>query len=156
MSGGVTSPDGPPASDHPHDPWMDARVTRLEEDVGEIKTTMRRLEPMIVRMLSDMVTKSDLVAQRAELKDNMGALREGLVNQRAELKEEMGELRTSLATQRAELKEETAALRVELKSDIAEIKVTLADKPSRTYMWGIVTAMVAAFACGLGGLAILK
>ncbi len=57
---GVTTPGEPP-----HDPWLDARVTRLEEDVGEIKAILRRLEPMIVRTdtrLLEMVTKADLAA----------------------------------------------------------------------------------------------
>ena len=31
-----------------------------------------------------------------------------------------------------------------------------ADKPSKTYMWGVLTALLTAYACGLAALAILK
>jgi hypothetical protein len=38
----------------------------------------------------------------------------------------------------------------------ADLKTGLADKPSRTYMWGVLTALLTAYACGLAALAILK
>jgi hypothetical protein len=31
-----------------------------------------------------------------------------------------------------------------------------ADKPGKTYMWGVLAALLAAYACGLAGLAFLK
>ena len=140
------SPDGvAPPGEPEHDPWLDARVRRLEEDVGEIKAILRRLEPMIVRTdarLLEMVTKADLMAVRSELKGDIAELR-------VELKGDIAELRT-------ELKSEIAVVRIEAKDQISDVKIALADKPTRTYMWGIMTAMVAAFACGLASLAILK
>jgi hypothetical protein len=38
----------------------------------------------------------------------------------------------------------------------AEIAAGFADKPSKTYMWGILAALLTAYACGLAGLAFLK
>ena len=35
-------------------------------------------------------------------------------------------------------------------------KADLAEKPSKTYMWGILAVLLTAYACGLAGLAILK
>lgn len=35
-------------------------------------------------------------------------------------------------------------------------KADLAEKPSKTYMWGILGALLTAYACGLAALAILK
>ena len=35
-------------------------------------------------------------------------------------------------------------------------KADLAEKPSKTYMWGILAVPLTAYACGLAGLAILQ
>lgn len=35
-------------------------------------------------------------------------------------------------------------------------KADLAEKPSKTYMWGILSVLLTAYACGLAGLAVLK
>jgi chromosome segregation ATPase len=135
---------------------MATRVSRLEEDVGEIKAALRRIEPMMVQMLAvipHLATKADLKADIGSVRDEMHSLRAELKNDmnslRAELKDDMHSLRS-------ELKDDMNSLRIESKDEINDVKVALADKPSRAYMGGIVTAMVGAFACGLGGLAILK
>ena len=35
-------------------------------------------------------------------------------------------------------------------------KADLGEKPSKTYMWGVLAVLLTAYACGLAGLAILK
>jgi hypothetical protein len=35
-------------------------------------------------------------------------------------------------------------------------KADLADKPGKTYMWGVLAALLTAYACGLAALAVLK
>jgi hypothetical protein len=35
-------------------------------------------------------------------------------------------------------------------------KAELAEKPGKTYMWGILAVLLTAYACGLAGLAVLK
>jgi hypothetical protein len=173
------SPEGTAApGEPPQDPWMAARVSRLEEDVGEIKAALRRIEPMMVQMLAvipHLATKADLKADIGSVRDEMHSLRTDLKDDmnslRTELKDDMNSLRTELKDDmnsfrmelkddmnslRADMKAEMNSLRIELKDEINDVRVALADKPSRAYMWGIVTAMVGAFACGLGGLAILK
>jgi hypothetical protein len=35
-------------------------------------------------------------------------------------------------------------------------KADLAEKPSKTYMWGILAVLLTAYACGLAALAVLK
>ena len=74
--GTVAPPAGPP-----HDPGMEARVAPLEEDVGEIKTTLRRLEPMIVRMdavIPHLLTKAEVEALRSELRGEIGDVKASL------------------------------------------------------------------------------
>ena len=51
---------------------------------------------------------------------------------------------------------EVADLRAEMKSELAALRMELAEKPSKTYMWGVLTALLTAYACGLAALAILK
>ena len=53
-------------------------------------------------------------------------------------------------------KADVAETRTELKEDIADVKVALAEKPTRTYMWGILAVLLTAYACGLAALAVLK
>lgn len=50
-------------------------------------------------------------------------------------------------------KADLAQLRGELTT---ELRTGLASKPSKTYMWGIMTALIVAYAAGLAVLAILK
>jgi hypothetical protein len=42
------------------------------------------------------------------------------------------------------------------KAEVAELRADIADKPSRTYLWGVLAALLAAYGCGLAALAILK
>jgi hypothetical protein len=73
--------------------------------------------------------------------------------------------------QAARARLEAAVLRIETiltttlpflatKADVAElradIEAKLADKPGKTYMWGILAVLLTAYACGLAGLAVLK
>ena len=122
--------DGVPPEDPPGGSWLEARVTRLEDEMAEIRASLHRLELMITRIdatLMHMATRSEVMDVRSELKEDFASLR-------SELKGEIGGIRL----------------------DLADVKVALAEKPSRAYMWGIVTAMVGAFACGLAALAVLK
>ena len=56
----------------------------------------------------------------------------------------------------------TEATVIEIKAMLAATlphlatKADLAEKPSKTYMWGILAVLLTAYACGLAGLAILK
>ena len=63
-----------------------------------------------------------------------------------------------LAT-KADVAEGIAAVKAEIarvETNIAQVEAKLADKPGKLYMWGIVTAVLTAYGCGLAALAILK
>lgn len=49
-----------------------------------------------------------------------------------------------------------ADMRTEVKGEMAQLRTDLAEKPSKTYMRGVLTALLTAYACGLAALAILK
>jgi len=56
---------------------LEARVTRLEADVSEIKDTLRRLEPMIVQLLGEM---GEFRKEMAKTREDMARL-DGRVSQ---------------------------------------------------------------------------
>lgn len=65
----------------PEDPMLELRVTRLEEDMREVKGILSRLEPMIVELVHTTAKKSDierieakLAETREEVKTMKGAL----------------------------------------------------------------------------------
>ncbi len=93
-------PDTPvaPHGGGPYDPVMEIRVSRLEEDMRDVKSSIARLEMTTV------------------------------------------EIKTMLAATLPHL----------------ATKADLAEKPGKTYMWGILAVLLTAYACGLAGLAILK
>ncbi len=85
----------------PYDRGMEARVSRLEDGMLDVKGSVGRLE-LAVAELKVMVARID-----AQI--------------------------PYLAT-----------------------KADLADKPGKAYMWGILAALLTAYACGLAALAVLK
>ena len=95
---------------------MEARVSRLEEGMREVKSSIDRLEERTAR------------------------LEVGIAEIKAMLEATLPHLAT---------KAEVADLRTEMVAGFA-------DKPGKTYMWGILAALLAAYACGLAGLALLK
>ena len=42
------------------------------------------------------------------------------------------------------------------KAELAELRAELADKPSKTYMWGVLATLITAYAAGLAALAIVR
>ena len=71
-----------------HSLGVEARVGRLEQDVGDIKATLGRLEPMIVRIdaqLPYLATKAEFAQLRTEMAHL--ATKEEVANVRADLAE---------------------------------------------------------------------
>ena len=122
-----------PRDDHPY-PALEVRVSRLEIDVHEMRATMGRLELLVTEIKATLDATLPHLATKAEVAD----LRVETADLRAEWKQDIGQLRTDMAD-----------MRTELKTDLAE-------KPSKTYMWGVMAALLTAYACGLAALAILK
>jgi hypothetical protein len=73
------------------------------------------------------------------------------------LESDMGDVKAStsrLETAVADLRVMVA--RIDAQLPYLAIKADLAEKPGKTYMWGIMAALLTAYACGLAALAILK
>jgi len=84
---------------------LEPRVVRLEEDMRDVKATLVRLEPMIVRIDATLTATLPHLATKAEL---------------------------------------------------ADLRSELADKPGKAYLWGVLAVLIAAYAAGLAGLAVLR
>jgi len=133
---------GPPGG--PYDPNMEARSARLEEDMHEVKATTGRLEMAIVRIETLLTATLPHLATKAELNELRSEMVAGLapiahLATKAELNELRGEVVVGLAP-----------------LPHLATKAELAEKPSKTYMWGILAVLLTAYACGLAALAILK
>jgi hypothetical protein len=100
-------PDIPVAggSGSPYNPDMEARITRLEEDMREVKATGVRLEAAVIRIEAMLTATLPHLATKAEL---------------------------------------------------AETKAMLAEKPGKTYMWGILAVLLTAYGLGLASLVVVK
>jgi hypothetical protein len=59
-----------------------------------------------------------------------------------------------LAT-KAELTTGLADLKADLTTGLADLKVELANKPSRGYLWMVFSALIVAYAAGIGALAVV-
>ena len=70
------------------------------------------------------------------------------------LGEDMRDMRSSVARLEATMVEIKAMPAATLPN--LATKADLAEKPSKTYMWGILAVLLTAYACGLAGLAVLK
>jgi hypothetical protein len=82
----------------PYDRGMEARISRLEEDMRDVKSAVGRLEATTIEIKAMLAATLPHLATKAEL----------------------------------------------------------AEKPGKTYMWGILAVLLTAYACGLAGLAVLK
>jgi hypothetical protein len=82
----------------PYDRRMEARISRLEGDMRDVKSAVARLEATTIRIEAMLAATLPHLATKAEL----------------------------------------------------------AEKPGKTYMWGILAVLLTAYACGLAGLAVLK
>lgn len=119
-----------------HDPAMEARVGRLEEDMRDVKATLLRLEPMIVRIDATM----PFLAKASDLADLRGELR-------TELHTELGRLRT-------ELHSELGGMRGELHSELGKIRVELAGKASLAGVWTVGITLLGLTVAGMAAGAI--
>ncbi len=126
----MDNPVEPPTGDE-YDP-LASRLSRVENDVRDLKDTLADLKTIVVRMdarldavLPHLATKADL----ATMETRLGAMD-------ARLDATLPHLAT--------------------KADLVQLEVKLADKPGKTYMWGVLAALLTAYACGLAALAVLK
>jgi erythromycin esterase-like protein len=150
---------------------MEERVSKVEADIRDIKSSMFDMREIIIRMdakldatLPHLATKAEIADLRTEMATGFSSLRAEIVSGdtalRHELMAESTALRTEIAANsaalRAEMADTSTSLRAEMGALRVEMVAGLAEKPSKTYMWGILAVLLTAYGCGLAGLAVLK
>lgn len=116
-----------PVENAPPQPELEFRVSRLEQDMGDVKSILGQMLPMIVRIDATLTATLPHLATKAELQNAFGTL-----------DAKISTLDGKITDLRSEMHDE------------------LAEKPSKTYLWAILGVLIAAYAAGLAGLAVLK
>jgi hypothetical protein len=134
-----------PGSGGRYGPDTEPRLSRVEHDVRDLKDTQADLKSIVTRIEA----KLDAVLPHLATKADLAATQSDLINMRATLDATLPHLAT---------KADLANTRATLDATLPHLatKADLADKPSKTYMWSILAALLTAYACGLAALAVLK
>jgi hypothetical protein len=156
------------------DPSLEARVGRLEVDMHDVKSTLGRLEPMIVSIHAQMpylATKAEMEQLRGELSGKIEGYRADLETKmagyRADLETKMAGLRADLEAKienvRGTLEAKIEGIRGDLELKIeglrGEVRAGLAEKPGFVGMWVMGATLfglaVAAFTAGAAYLPVI-
>jgi uncharacterized protein YicC (UPF0701 family) len=132
----MTTSSVAPPDRRPYALPMEERVSRLEDDMQEVKSVLSRLEPMIVRIdatltatLPNLATKAEVADLRSDMTREMSVLRtdmtEGFSRLRAEVSQDVASLRAEvsqdIASLRAEVSRDGSSLRAEVSRDISSL-----------------------------------
>jgi len=124
---------GEPALDEPVEPGSGGRYgPDIEPRLSRVEHDVRDLKDTqadLKSIVTRIEAKLDAVLPHLATKADLAATQSDLINMRATLDATLPHLAT---------------------------KADLADKPSKTYMWSILAALLTAYACGLAALAVLK
>jgi hypothetical protein len=90
---------------------------------------------------------------RSEMKADMARFRQERTAERSEFRLATG---AEFAALRLETNQSISDLRTATTSEFAALHGDPAEKPSKARMWGVLTALLTAYASGLAALAILK
>lgn len=126
-------------------------VAALAQNVGGLQQEVVGLQQNVGALQRDV----------GGLRQNVGALQRdvgGLQQGSGSLQQGFTRIETLLIATLPHLatKAELAEFRGETRAEFGNLRAEIAEKPSNTYLWGGLAALLAAFAAGLAALAILK
>ena len=166
--------DGPvePEGGEHYDRGIEPRLSRVEHDVRDLKDTLADLKTIVVRMdakldavLPHLATKADvanlenkLVAMGADMDLRFGAVDAKFDAVDAKFEAMDAKMDAKFDAMDAKMDAKLGVMDARLEATLPHLatKADLADKPGKTYMWGILAALLTAYACGLAALAVLK
>jgi hypothetical protein len=167
----VDGPVEPEGGEH-YDRGIEPRLSRVEHDVRDLKDTLADLKTIVVRMdakldavLPHLATKADvanlenkLVAMGANMDLRFGAVDAKFDAVDAKFEAMDAKMDAKFDAMDAKMDAKLGVMDARLEATLPHLatKADLADKPSKTYMWGILAALLTAYACGLAALAVLK
>jgi hypothetical protein len=132
-----------PGSGGRYGPEHESRLSRVETEVRDMKETQAGLTSSLARVEAKL--DAGLAAVGAKI-DTLSARFDAILPHLA--------TKADLAATQSDI----TRLQVTLDATLPHLatRVDLAEKPSKTYMWGILAALLTAYACGLAALAMLK
>lgn len=143
------------ADTSPPRPDLEFRVGRLEQDMGDVKSILGQMVPLIVRIDATLTATLPHLATKAELQSAFGTL-DGkigaVVGSIGTLDGKIGSLDGKIGS----LDGKIGDLRSEMHGELGKLRAELAEKPSKTYLWMVLGVLIMAYAAGLAGLAVLK
>jgi hypothetical protein len=143
------------ADTSPPRPDLEFRVGRLEQDMGDVKSILGQMVPLIVRIDATLTATLPHLATKAELQSAFGTL-DGkigaVVGNIGTLDGKIGSLDGKIGS----LDGKIGDLRSEMHGELGKLRAELAEKPSKTYLWMVLGVLIMAYAAGLAGLAVLK
>jgi hypothetical protein len=134
-------PDTPvEATSHgPYDPGIEVRVTRLEDDVREMRGTLTQLVPVLTRIDATLSSTLPHLATKAELADLRLELTSALSATRSETASEFSAVRSEMASAFSTTRSEAANTRSELVEMIAELRSEASD--TKAALIGIIAEL---------------
>ena len=143
------------ADTSPPRPDLEFRVGRLEQDMGDVKSILGQMVPLIVRIDATLTATLPHLATKAELQSAFGTL-DGkigaVVGNIGTLDGKIGSLDGKIGSLDGKIRD----LRSEMHGELGKLRAELAEKPSKTYLWMVLGVLIMAYAAGLAGLAVLK
>lgn len=154
-------------------------MSHLEQDMGDVKSILAQMLPMIVRIdatMPHLATKAELATGLAAVDAKIGSMAgdiarvaghvaqvegkvdefRGMAGDIAQVARHVAQVEGKIGELRGEVLRGDAALHSEMHSTFAAIRADLAEKPSKTYLWMVLGALIMAYAAGLAALAVLK
>lgn len=131
---------------------------RAEQAADKADQAIARADQAVVKA-DQAIVKADQIAARVDqvtARVDQIAAKADQISARADqaiARVEVTAVKAGLAASRVDGMQSDLA---QIRADVTHIEVALADKPSKLYMWGILTALLTAYACGLAALAVLK
>jgi hypothetical protein len=156
----------------PPDPNLEFRVSRLEQDMGDVRTMLGQMLPMIARIdatMPHLATKAELHAAFGTLDGRIGTLdgKIGALDGKigafdgkiGTLDGKIGTLDGKIGTLDGKigtLDGKIGDLRAEMHRELGKLRAELNEKPGKTYLWMVLGVLIMAYAAGLAALAVLK
>jgi chromosome segregation ATPase len=137
-----------------------SEVAQVRTEVAEVKTDVAQVKTEVSQVKTDVAQVSTEVAhvktEISQVRTEVAQVRSEVAESRLTAKADIAELRLATTTEISQLRVAIQTELGEVKDGLADVRVALAEKPSKTYMWGILAALLTAYACGLAALAVLK
>lgn len=144
-------------------PWtpLERRVAKLEEDVGDIKQTLRDLAPRIIETHAAIQPMRDdiglLKSQYGEIVRDVASsktdLSKEIADTPADLSKEIADTRTDLSKAIVDMRSDLSKEISEVRTEVAEVKGVVSKLPSVATIIGVVIGAMGVVFAGLAVLA---